>query len=173
MCTKKCKICEIEKPCDEFHKMKKGLFGVRTTCKECRKIEKQDYNAREYVKQKNKKYYLEHKDEIRERTNKHRLTLNGQFHEYKKSAKKRNIEFELVQEQCEPFFNTNCYYCGDKFTGLGMDRINNSIGYKLNNIVPCCYRCNIMKHTSTEHDFIKHIEKILTNLKIKNGNYKR
>lgn len=169
MCTKKCKICEIEKPCGEFHKMKKGLFGVRTTCKECRKIEKQDYNSREYVKIKNKQYYLEHKDEIRERTNKHRLTLNGQFHQYKKSAKKRGIEFELTQKECEPFFNSNCYFCNDLYDGLGMDRLDNAIGYKLNNIVPCCYRCNIMKHTSTEDDFIKQIEKILNNLKNKNG----
>ena len=168
MCIKKCKICEIEKPCDNFHKMKKGLFGVRTTCKECRKIEKEEYQSRDYVIEKNKKYYLDNKETIRERTNKHRKTLNGQFHEYKKSAKKRGIQFELTQTECEPFFNSSCYFCNDSYDGLGMDRLNNTIGYKLNNIVPCCYRCNIMKHTSTEDEFIKQIEKILNNLKNKN-----
>jgi len=165
MCTKICKICEKEKDCDDFHKMKKGLYGVRTTCKECRKIEKQDYVAREYVKTKNKQYYLDHKDEIRERVSKHRMTLNGQFHQYKKSAKKRNIDFQLTQNQCEPFFNCRCNYCGDSYHGLGMDRIDNSLGYFVNNIVPCCYTCNIMKHTHSQINFINHIEKILKNVK--------
>ena len=157
MCTKICKICGVEKPCYEFHKMKNGLHGVRTSCKECRKIEKQEYVSREYVKEKNKQYYQEHKDEIRERTNKHRLTLNGQYHEYKKSAKKRGISFELTQENCEPYFNSNCYYCGDSFIGLGIDRVENTLGYELNN----------MKHTSSKTDFIKQMEKILNNLKLK------
>lgn len=165
MCTKKCKICSIEKTCDSFHKMKKGLHGVRTVCIECRKEEKREYMSRDYVIEKNKKYYQDNKEVIRERTNKHRKTLNGQYHEYKKSAKKRNIQFELTQTECEPFFNSSCHYCGDIYEGLGMDRLNNKIGYSLNNIVPSCYRCNIMKHTSSKDEFIKQIEKILENLK--------
>ena len=67
MCTKKCKICQIDKPCDEFHKMINGLYGVRTTCKECRKIEKEEYQSRDYVIEKNKKYYLDNKEAIRVR----------------------------------------------------------------------------------------------------------
>ena len=165
MCTKICKICKIEKNCEDFHKMKKGIYGVRTSCKECRKIEKQDYVSREYVKVKNQEYYQEHKEEIRIRTNKHRWTLNGQYHEYKKSAKKRNILFGLTQKECELHFNSICYYCGDSFIGLGMDRVINSIGYNSDNVVSCCYKCNIMKHTNSKEGFIEHMEKILNNLK--------
>lgn len=165
MCVKKCKVCEIEKSFDEFHKMKKGLYGVRTTCKECRKIEKSEYLKKDYVIEKNKKYYQEHKEEIRERVKKHRWTINGQYHEYKKNAKKRGLDFELTQKDCEPYFNTNCHYCGDEFIGLGMDRLDNSIGYKLENIVSCCYKCNIMKHTNSKEEFLQHIKKILNNIK--------
>lgn len=168
MCTKKCKICQIEKFCDEFHKMKGGLNGVRTSCKECRKIEKEEYQARDYVIEKNKKYYQEHKTEIRARTNKHRFTLNGQYHEYKKSAKRRNITFLLSESDCIPFYNTICYYCGDKTNGIGIDRLDNKIGYEMDNLVPCCYRCNIMKHISSKDEFLSHIKKILFYLGGKN-----
>lgn len=164
MCIKKCKVCGIEKKCEEFHKMKKGLYGVRTSCKECRKIERLEYKSREYVKEKTKRYYQEHKEEIRERTRKHRFTLNGQYHEYKKSAKKRGIEFELIESDCLPFFNSYCYYCDDQFSGVGIDRLDNNVGYKIGNLIPCCYRCNIMKHTSSEKEFIDQIKKILNNL---------
>lgn len=161
MNTKICKVCKVEKSCDSFHKMKKGLYGVRSSCKDCRKIEKQDYLSREYVKQKNKLYYQDHKNEIRERTNKHRWTLNGQYHEYKKSAKKRNLDFELTQSDCEQFYNKCCYYCGELYTGLGMDRVDNNIGYKLGNILSCCYTCNLMKRTLSVSNFFEHIKKIL------------
>lgn len=33
--TKKCTTCNIEKPLSEFHKQKKGLYGVSSTCKPC------------------------------------------------------------------------------------------------------------------------------------------
>jgi len=164
MCDKKCKVCKIEKPCSEFHKMKNGSNGVRTTCKECRKIEKEEYLSRDYVIEKNKKYYQDNKTEIRERTSKHRFTLNGQFHEYKKSAKKRKINFEIVETDCQPFFNSICDYCGDNYNGLGIDRLNNDIGYVLGNLVPCCYTCNLMKRTATKNEFINHIKKIMNNL---------
>lgn len=167
MCKKVCKICGDEKSCDDFHKMKKGLNGVRTTCKLCRKIEKEEYQSRDYVIEKNKKYYQDNKETIRERTNKHRHTLNGQYHQYKKSAKKRGIEFNLLELDCLPYFNGLCYYCNDKFTGVGIDRVDNSIGYIKTNLVPCCYRCNIMKHTSSKIEFINQMKKILNNLETK------
>lgn len=167
MCKKVCKICEIEKPIEEFHKMKGGLHGVRTSCKECRKLEKTEYKTRDYVIEKAKKFYQDNKDKIRERTNKHRHTLNGQFHEYKKSAKKRNLSFNITELDCIPYFNTLCYYCNNQIKGIGIDRIDNNIGYELENLVPCCYQCNIMKHTSSQENFINHIKLILKNLENK------
>lgn len=84
--TKICKICKIEKPYSEFHKMKGCIGNVRNTCKECRKIEANEYNSLDYVKEKNKKYYQDNKIEIRKRLKNHQYSLNGQFHDYKKRA---------------------------------------------------------------------------------------
>ena len=49
-----------------------------------------------------------------------------------------------------PFYNTNCSYCDNKINELGIDRIDNKMGYTLNNVVPCCSRCNFMKHIMTK-----------------------
>ena len=42
----------------------------------------------------------------------------------------------------------------------GLDRIDNGIGYTLNNVRPCCSTCNYMKHRLNEKEFLNHIEKI-------------
>lgn len=164
MCTKICKQCNVGKNCVDFHKMKGGLFGIRNVCKECRKKEKEEYQLRDYVIERTKKYYQENKIVIRERTNKHRWTLNGQFHQYKKSAKKRGITWNLTQEECTQFYKTNCYYCNDIIRGLGIDRTNNEIGYEIDNVVPCCSTCNFMKYTLNLKTFLDHIQKIIANI---------
>lgn len=166
MSKKICKICSVEKDYIKFHKMKGCIGGVRNTCKECRKIEKKEYSSRDYVIEKNKDYYQKHKIQIRKRTNKHYWTLNGQYHQYKKRGKIDKIEFNLTQEDCIPYYNTNCYYCNSKINGLGIDRLNPKLGYLKNNIVPCCSRCNYMKSVMQEKEFIEQMIKILKNLKI-------
>lgn len=161
MSTKKCKLCNKDKPYSEFHKMKKATGGVRNTCKLCRQLEKNEYTNRPEVKQKARKYYQDNKASIRVRTKNHYWTLNGQFHQYKKRAKKSGMEFLLSEEECKKFYQTKCVYCGGDITGLGIDRIDNKKGYIITNVVPCCSRCNFMKHVLSVDDFISHIKKIL------------
>lgn len=52
----------------------------------------------------------------------------------------------------------------DKYTVpcSGLDRIDSKKGYTLENILPCCTRCNIIKHTASIDEFFSHIERILT-----------
>jgi hypothetical protein len=57
----------------------------------------------------------------------------------------------------------------------GIDRINSSLGYTIDNCVPCCTRCNRMKMVLLEEDFIFHIFKICAfqiakAIKVKNRN---
>lgn len=166
MNTKICKVCKIEKEYSEFHKSKHSLGGVRTTCKECRKKEKNEYRSRPEVKKRQQEHYQKNKKIIRERTAKHYWTINGQFHQYKKRAKKSNIVFELNEKDCVDFFETNCYYCGDKINGLGIDRVDNKKGYVKDNIVPCCSKCNFMKHVMGIEEFIEQLKKIVQHLKL-------
>lgn len=165
--TKFCNVCHVEKDYSEFHKIKKGGEAVRETCKECRKDEKKEYLSRDYVIEKQKTFYQDHKVRIRKYLNEHYWTLNGQFHNYKKRAKRDNINFEIVEKDCIPFYNTKCYYCGGNIKGLGIDRLDNTKGYIIENIVPCCKQCNYMKYVMNKDEFIQHIIKIINNFNIK------
>lgn len=41
------------------------------------------------------------------------------------------------------FSGQHCWYCGEwDWRKLGVDRVNNSIGHTVNNVVPCCRNCN-------------------------------
>lgn len=161
MNTKICTTCNVIKPYSEFNKMKSCIGGVRTTCKTCRTIERKEYHSRPDVKARQHENYILNKVSIRARTKAHYHSLNGQFHQYKKGAKKRGIVFDLKEEDCIPFYNTICSYCGDPIKGLGIDRVDSSQGYTLNNTAPCCSICNFMKHVLSRDEFYSHINKIV------------
>jgi hypothetical protein len=41
----------------------------------------------------------------------------------------------------------SCHYCGATLPkrGYGLDRIDNSRGYSIDNVVPCCFACNSIR----------------------------
>ena len=58
-------------------------------------------------------------------------------------------------------------YCGKKpkinKALLGLDRLNNDLGYIKNNIGSCCKECNLMKNKLNYEEFIIKIRLILHN----------
>ena len=86
------------------------------------------------------------------------------FSSYKYGANKRNLEFELSSEQFKNITNHSCYYCGS-IESIGIDRVDNNIGYLLENVVPCCKFCNLAKHKLSTDEFISHVKKIHNHLK--------
>ena len=42
----------------------------------------------------------------------------------------------------------------------GVDRIDSSLGYSVNNCLPCCEKCNKMKLVYETNDFLNHIKQI-------------
>ena len=88
---------------------------------------------------------------------------------YKRSAKKRNIEFNIEKEVFINLITQNCIYCNTvppQDSGRnGLDRVNNQKGYLLGNIVPCCFKCNQMKGQLSLQEFYNHIYKIIHNQK--------
>jgi flagella basal body P-ring formation protein FlgA len=87
--------------------------------------------------------------------NKH--SKQSRFTIYKYSAKKRNIEFNLSEEKAYELFCDNCFYCDkmEDYKTMGIDRINNDIGYQNDNVVPCCKMCNMMKKQLSVINFIE------------------
>ena len=97
---------------------------------------------------------------------------------YKKSAKARNIEWDLSFDDFSDIVKLNCFYCGKEPTlrkgktqygkvipTNGVDRKINSIGYIKENCVPSCIICNKMKLDHDIENFKNHIYKIYENFR--------
>jgi len=110
------------------------------------------------------------------------------YNRYKKSSKQRSIKY-LPYEQWLKVVIQECYYCGSapkpynlfnepsrrkawkgsksefqEYEVLvnGVDRYEPAQTY-IENSVPCCSVCNVMKGTLTPNEFKEHIEKIIQN----------
>lgn len=100
---------------------------------------------------------------------------NSLWRTYQQGARERNISWELSVDQFLQLVTQNCYYCGEtpKYrskrygTNLmhttpvnGIDRLDPSKTYTIDNCVTCCSYCNYMKQAHNKESFLKHIEKI-------------
>lgn len=108
-------------------------------------------------------------------------SFNALLTNYKYGAKKRNITFNLTNEQFRKITSEKCHYCGiepkqtrvtdKRYNGCylynGIDRINNNIGYIYNNCRPCCGNCNRAKYNKTEKEFEEYIERTYNHLRKK------
>lgn len=104
------------------------------------------------------------------------------YQEYISNAVKRMIPFNLTFEQFNDMISQPCHYCGEEpyvhssmikranmkepmLKCVGIDRIDSSKFYDLDNCVPCCHRCNMMKNALGQDDFLSHVEKIVQHQK--------
>ena len=100
--------------------------------------------------------------------------FNNLFYQYKRGAEIRNLEFDLSKEQFKKLTKEPCFYCGDMETMVkrgqgktsgdyyynGIDRVNNDMGYTIENCVASCSLCNFMKHKNSQDIFLNQIRKI-------------
>jgi hypothetical protein len=71
------------------------------------------------------------------------------FKRYENRAKNKNLEWFITKEEFYEIINKECYLCGkktDKQHKNGVDRVDNNLGYTVENIKPCCGECNYMKN---------------------------
>ena len=69
----------------------------------------------------------------------------------------RNKDFQLTKEQYDTLRQGNCTYCGRTCTEThtnGIDRVDNTRGYILDNCISACYDCNAAKGTLNVEEFI-------------------
>lgn len=70
-------------------------------------------------------------------------------------AIKRGIAYELTREQLMSLWQKPCVYCGGEIVTVGVDRVDNTKGYVMENVVPCCATCNSMKSSMELVDFVR------------------
>lgn len=89
---------------------------------------------------------------------------SASYNQYKyRAVVIKNIDFELSREQFQILTDSNCHYCwkkNDDFNKNGVDRKDNSLGYTMENVVPCCAECNYMKCDMGYQEFIDHCKKV-------------
>ena len=85
--------------------------------------------------------------------------------QYKLSAKKRNLQWGLSRERFIYIVYKPCFYCGKESSLVkraknqiiktnGVDRLDNKIGYTVENSVPCCRQCNRAKFVLSQKEFL-------------------
>lgn len=78
---------------------------------------------------------------------------------FKTGAKQRNIFYSLTDEEAISLLHGNCYYCDHEHAD-GIDRVDSTKGYSIDNCVSCCSVCNIMKNKFDSKTFFEHIRLI-------------
>lgn len=101
---------------------------------------------------------------------------------FKRNSKNRNgktLEYNLTLDNIEKLAFSNCFYCNkepsntlyttknEEIKYSGIDRIDSSKGYTIDNVVSCCIYCNQAKMAMSQEDFLSWIEKVY-NYSIKN-----
>jgi hypothetical protein len=117
------------------------------------------------------------------------MFINVQYSRYRTQANIKKREFSLSRQEFIGLIEGDCRYCGtspsttkDFNTGLrsssyilekertktfvknGIDRINSSIGYRIDNVVSCCQQCNVAKLDHSYEEFTEWIKKVYHNL---------
>lgn len=82
------------------------------------------------------------------------------FKDYQKGAKRRSLDFSLSFEEFMLFWQCDCFYCGTEIDSIGIDRVDNSIGYCVDNCVSCCGTCNKMKSNLSKDEWFSHLKKV-------------
>lgn len=98
-------------------------------------------NRQKYIKKYNKQYYIDNKEIL----HLGRKKPSRRYASSRSRAKSKHIEFDLTRELYLRLVIQNCVYCGicsNNSSGIGLDRIDNSKGYIVGNVLPCCGMCN-------------------------------
>lgn len=103
--------------------------------------------------------------------------FNVILEKYKRRAKEYKREFSLSESEFRMLTQSKCHYCGkvpsqiviNKFENgnyiyNGIDRVNSTKGYTIDNVVPCCAQCNRLKSDYNKTEFYGWIEAIYKNL---------
>ena len=188
--TKKCSNCSRSpQPIEEFVNAKGRECATCNKCREKgkrldKKPERREYHnelhkEKGYSEKWRSKQLEERPEEFRKHNNDihkkwrlenpelatrwYRTNVNPRLDALKRAAEIRDIAWLLMDEEAKEMFVKPCIYC--KHIDLevrvnGIDRLDSSKPYTLENCRPCCKDCNYMKGTYDPKTFIERAKKI-------------
>jgi hypothetical protein len=95
-----------------------------------------------------------------------KANLETAFDAFKYRAMKRGLTVSITFEQFVNIVNKPCVYCGyyAEESAIGVDRIDSTRSYVIENCVSCCGVCNIMKLDHPLQYFTEHVLKIAAHI---------
>lgn len=108
-------------------------------------------------------------------------SFNALYKNYQSEAIRRGLCWEIDKDYFRDLTKNNCYYCGiepntrihkktiykgklyygnGEYIYNGIDRIDNKLGYTIDNCVPACKICNRAKHSLTLEEFYTWVNRI-------------
>ena len=133
--AKACSKCGLNQSLSCFHK---NGSSYSSQCKTCRHASNRKYRRKFNHKEKYRNYI------------------------YRSITTDRELSISY-EEFLDLVTNYSCYYCGLDNDQLGLDRVDNSQGYTLENVVPCCRPCNVAKNDMSYNDFITMCKYVVSN----------
>jgi len=170
--TKQCTKCRDWKPLDNYSNRNNN--NITLLCLNCRDIclvangkrDKEHVNQIQRVASKKPERIAVKNEWVKANPEKVALkNLNNRNRNYPGSV-------DLTKEQFEKIIKNSCYYCAiiQEKGFNGIDRMDSTKGYEIDNCVSCCTDCNMMKGAVDNITFIQRVEHILKhNSMIKDG----
>lgn len=157
----KCNKCKLEFNIDHFHKDKSRKLGVSNKCKPCSISLRKEY----YI---NNKKEINNKNAIYQKT--YKYTIKARYTQNRGEViRKGNQHWSITLDQFKKLHIDNtCTYCNLKMPktyGSGLDRIDCSKGYILDNVVTCCVICNKTKSNIFNYNEMIKIGRVINQIK--------
>lgn len=119
---------------------------------------------RKYKNMKSAEYRQKYPEKFHRRDRQQHEKISSRHSSLKRGAKDRGLELSITKDQhADLIKDGKCYYCEYSLpkTGGGLDRKDNSVGYVIDNLVPCCTYCNVLKSSLLSHDEMVEIIAVL------------
>jgi hypothetical protein len=143
---RKCSVCFEEKTADQFHKTR-SRCGKKYFCSMCKKCE----SIRDLETSRRNGIYEEALDRKRRLNSISRTNPAHRAYWIVTNCKSWDIKHgfgdpHISEQSVIDMIINGCKYCGDSSPlMMGLDRIDNSLGHTIDNVVPCCRRCNYIR----------------------------
>jgi hypothetical protein len=104
-------------------------------------------------------------------------SFNALYQAYRYRARKLKCEWAISKDEFRRLTKLPCYYCGVEpyfsrmgsrdvngpYVYTGLDRVENRLGYVIDNVAPCCGICNRAKSTMSAEDFLLWVRRVYEN----------
>lgn len=135
-----CSKCGKTKSIEEFRVSRKDGAGRNSACKSCAN---KWYRSKESKLRRHKNKAAKKKQERKLDSYRDKYILK----DTRKTDRAKNRENNLTRPFILELIQRGCFYCGEiNIRIMTLDRIDNSRGHTMDNVNPCCARCNIVRN---------------------------